>query len=100
FIQFVFLDGLNDEGATRGPHPEGGQAAVSTGVTPLAVSTGYFTTSSGPVEIPAAQFVHLYVAAGAFTVHGRQLRQGDSVRAADQAMLVTGDGDLLVWTSG
>jgi hypothetical protein len=67
---------------------------------PLNLSVGRFSVlRSGRDHVLApASAVHLYVGTGRFELAGHELRAGDSVRARDEALTVSGDGELLVIT--
>jgi hypothetical protein len=62
---------------------------------PTALQAGRFDVLTGAGEVDAG---FLFVARGAFTVAGRDLHEGDSLRADRQVLPVTGAGELLVVT--
>jgi hypothetical protein len=64
-------------------------------LTVVADAEADFEVWLGDGELPARPW-HGFVAVGAWTVGGEVLRDGDSVRGED-AVAVTGDGELLVW---
>jgi redox-sensitive bicupin YhaK (pirin superfamily) len=72
------------------------------------VSTPPLTLTSGTFDVHRrcrdlrlqAPLVHLYVARGNFHVAGHDLVAGDSVRASERTVVVDGDGELLVVSSG
>lgn len=70
--------------------------AYAVGEPPLTLARGTFDVLRGPATVPAAPFVHLVVAAGSFRAGGQALAAGDSLRAANQVVTVTGSGQLLV----
>jgi redox-sensitive bicupin YhaK (pirin superfamily) len=49
-------------------------------------------------RLPVVPLMHLYVARGAFSVSGREITEGDSVRVRNQVVTATGAGELLVIT--
>jgi redox-sensitive bicupin YhaK (pirin superfamily) len=65
---------------------------------PLSLSTGTFDVLRWcrDAAVAPAPNVHLYVGIGRFDVAGHELRAGDSVRASDERLTATGDGQLLV----
>jgi redox-sensitive bicupin YhaK (pirin superfamily) len=65
---------------------------------PLNLSVGTFAVLRACRDEPVATApaVQLYVGTGEFEVAGRQLRTGDSIRAADERLTVNGAGELLV----
>jgi redox-sensitive bicupin YhaK (pirin superfamily) len=65
---------------------------------PLNLTSGRFSVlrHCDDEPVPAAGAVHLYVGTGTYAVGGHQLRPGDSVRAADERLTISGDGQLLV----
>lgn len=69
---------------------------------PLRLSTGRFSVlrRCSDEAIAAAPFVHLFVARGRYRIGADEIVAGDSVRCADSAMTVSGDGELLVLTLG
>jgi quercetin 2,3-dioxygenase len=68
---------------------------------PLHVSAGEFTVlePTRAIEIAAARFGHLFVARGSVRVAGQELVSGDSARIRDVAVIVEGEGQVLVWRS-
>lgn len=57
-------------------------------------------TDGASVEVPAAPFVHLYVARGAVLLDGRQLDEGDAARLTDAGSPVltsVGDSEVIIW---
>lgn len=66
---------------------------------PYELRTGSFAVLRGDGLVPGAPYVHLYVAGGAFEVAGAALCAGDSLRAADQDLPVTGSGELLAFST-
>jgi hypothetical protein len=64
---------------------------------PLNLSVGTFTVlRSCRGDALADPAVHLHVGTGHYEVAGHELRTGDSLRASDERLTVTGDGELLV----
>jgi hypothetical protein len=65
---------------------------------PLNLAAGRFSVlrSCDEEVVPAAGAVHLFVGIGGYDVCGHDLRPGDSVRATDETLTVTGDGQLLL----
>jgi quercetin 2,3-dioxygenase len=65
---------------------------------PLNLAAGRFSVlrSCDEEALPAAGAVHLFVGTGSYDVSGHDLRPGDSVRATDEALTVSGDGQLLL----
>jgi quercetin 2,3-dioxygenase len=65
---------------------------------PLNLAGGRFRVLQGCVDerLPATGASHLYVGTGRYDVSGHELRPGDSVRASDAPLTVSGDGQLLV----
>jgi redox-sensitive bicupin YhaK (pirin superfamily) len=65
---------------------------------PLNLAVGRFSVLRGCDEqpLPLTSKVHVYVGTGVYDVSGRDLRPGDSLRASDERLTVTGDGELLV----
>ena len=62
---------------------------------PRDIGSGSFAVLRGDGLVPAARYVHLHVATGAFEVAGVGLSAGDSLRAAGEDLPVTGSGELL-----
>ena len=53
-----------------------------------------------PVEVPAAPFVHVYVARGAVELDGRRLGTGDAARLTDAGVVTvvaTEPAEVVVW---
>jgi quercetin 2,3-dioxygenase len=67
---------------------------------PLNLSVGTFRVLRECRDEPVdgSGVVHLYVGTGRYELAGHELRTGDSVRASDERLVVTGDGQLLVIT--
>jgi quercetin 2,3-dioxygenase len=66
---------------------------------PLALAAGTVSVVEHAAGLAVrARTVFGFVGAGRFTVGGRELSAGDSVRASDDAVTVTGDGRLLLIT--
>lgn len=68
---------------------------------PIAMAGGEFDvlTPMEPIEVAAAEHLHLFVVRGTVAVRGRALRGGDSARIRDTAVVVEGNGEVLVWRS-
>jgi hypothetical protein len=68
---------------------------------PLNLAAGTFAVLRGCADevVPAAPFVYAFVGAGEYLLDGETLRAGDSVRASDDELRVTGSGQLLVTAS-
>jgi redox-sensitive bicupin YhaK (pirin superfamily) len=49
-------------------------------------------------RLPVVPLMHLYVARGAFSISGREIAEGDSVRIRNQVVTATGEGELLAVT--
>jgi quercetin 2,3-dioxygenase len=65
---------------------------------PLNLTSGRFTVlrTCDDEPVPPAPSVHLYVGIGTYDVAGHEVRAGDSVRAADERVTISGDGQVLV----
>ena len=65
---------------------------------PVKLAAGRFSVlrSCDEESLPAAGAVHVFIATGAYDVGGHDLRPGDSVRATDEELTITGDGQLLL----
>jgi hypothetical protein len=84
-LRFVQTTLLGDEVSPRCTRAE----------TPVTLGAGTFAVVRGPARLDGPH-VHLYVARGRFTVAGRALEPGGSLRATDESLDVTGAGELLV----
>ncbi len=63
---------------------------------PLNLSTGTFTLLRATQgELITAALAHVYVATGEYQIAGHDLRAGDSLRATDETLTITGAGELL-----
>jgi quercetin dioxygenase-like cupin family protein len=89
FVQLWLLGGVAD------PHSE--FAAL-----PLPVEDGTVALLSptAPTALAPVGHLHLFVTRGTLRAAGTALERGDSVRVRDEAVLVEGDGDALMWRSG
>jgi len=68
---------------------------------PTCLTTGSFSVlrDCRDETLPAAGATHLFVAAGRYTVSGREVTAGDSVRVRGEALDVDGSGELLIVAS-
>lgn len=86
FIQVSLLGDAAAPSQLLGPPPMGVGSGEITVVTPVE-----------PVELAAADHLHLFLMRGTVDASGQTLRTGDSVRASGEPLTVVGDGELLVW---
>jgi quercetin 2,3-dioxygenase len=73
-----------------------GEPAYRTGSVDVPGAT--FRVVSAAAHLASAPFTHVYAASGTATVAGLDLATGDEARITDQPVVVTGPGELLVWT--
>jgi quercetin 2,3-dioxygenase len=69
---------------------------------PLPVDDGTVALLSpiAPTPLGPVAQLHLFVTRGTLLAGGTLLAVGDSVRVRDEAIVIDGDGDALVWRSG
>ncbi|MDP9092488.1 MAG: pirin family protein [Actinomycetota bacterium] len=95
-LHFVQMAMRADSRPASGGDPP--SASYGVGVPPVPIAGGSFAVVHPHpwAYLPAAAYVHVYLARGRALVDGRQVSEGDSVRLRDESVLVEGDADLLV----